>query len=547
MNRRPCPGSAAAFVVVAAACLAAPASVAGQSAAPAPARRVLVMPFENVNREGKIFWLSEASAVLLTEDLDARGGQAISRDERLRAFDRLQLPASAVLSEATVIRVGELVGASDIVMGSLALDGTGLTVRARDVTLDVGRVTTETAEHGPLDELFATFDRIAERLVPGTRPAAEHTPKDHAPLPAFEDYIKGLLAETPKGQLKFLETALKLYPGYDAARLALWQVHSAEGDHARALAAALEVPPPSGVYRRARFLAALSEIRLKQYDEAFATLNALLEATPSPVIDNNLGVVQLRRGASTQTARATYYFNKACEADREDADYTFNLGYAYWLDRDPQAAIYWLRETVRRNPGDGDAHFVLGTALLGTGAEAEGTREKELARQLSSTYAQWERRPAAATEPVPRGLERLREDLERPRVNRLDTTLATSEQRDQREMAAFHLERGRRFFEQDNDRDATAELRRSLYLSPYQVEPHLLLGRIYLRTGRVKEAIDELKISLWSEETSAAHVVLGDAYLQAGNPSGARSEAERALAMDPQSADAKKLLAKITK
>jgi len=95
MNRRPCPGSAAAFVVVAAACLAAPASVAGQSAAPAPARRVLVMPFENVNREGKIFWLSEASAVLLTEDLDARGGQAISRDERLRAFDRLQLPASA--------------------------------------------------------------------------------------------------------------------------------------------------------------------------------------------------------------------------------------------------------------------------------------------------------------------------------------------------------------------------------------------------------------------------------------------------------------------
>ena len=51
-------------------------------------------------------WLSEASAVLLADELRARGLPAISRDDRVRAFDDLHLPVSATLSHATVIKVG---------------------------------------------------------------------------------------------------------------------------------------------------------------------------------------------------------------------------------------------------------------------------------------------------------------------------------------------------------------------------------------------------------------------------------------------------------
>ena len=42
------------------------------------------MPFENVAREGAIFWLTEAAAVLLADDLNALGAGAITRDERRR-------------------------------------------------------------------------------------------------------------------------------------------------------------------------------------------------------------------------------------------------------------------------------------------------------------------------------------------------------------------------------------------------------------------------------------------------------------------------------
>jgi tetratricopeptide (TPR) repeat protein len=68
------------------------------------------------------------------------------------------------------------------------------------------------------------------------------------------------------------------------------------------------------------------------------------------------------------------------------------------------------------------------------------------------------------------------------------------------------------------------------------------VGRIHLRNGRTREAIEALKISLWSEETAAAHQALAEAYVQAKDYASARKEAERALALSPGLTDATKLL-----
>lgn len=519
----------------------------------ATAPRVLVVPFENTQREPRYHWIGEASAVLLADAFNARGLGAMARGERVRAFEQLRLPLSATLSRATIIRVGQMVGASEVVLGSFRVTGDELSVSVQSVSIEAGRLQPDVSERGQLPDLFALFDRVAARLAPGG--AGSAPAEGRPPLEAFENYIKGLIAESPATQATFLETAIRQHPPYDRARLALWEVRSEQGDDTAALTVARSIAAGSGFERRGRFAAAVSLMELERYDEAFEAFNALLVDAPVPTagtgtkpgaaLYNNLGVIQVRRGSTPQAGLATYFFTKAADADPGDSDFLFNLGYAYVLQRDPGAAIYWLREALRRNPADADAHYVLSAALQAAGSTVEAAREKELARQLSSHYDDLERRSAADKLPVPRGLERVRTEIDAPRALRAEQTIVSSAQREQRDLATFHLDRGRRLFEREEDREALAELRRTVYLSPYEAQAHLLIGRIHLRGGRTQDAVDALKISIWSADSVPARIALAEAYLRLGNKELARTELERALALDPASAEAKKLLADI--
>ena len=70
-------------------------------------------------------------------------------------------------------------------------------------------------------------------------------------------------------------------------------------------------------------------------------------------------------------------------------------------------------------------------------------------------------------------------------------------------------------------------------------------ARAYLRSGRLNEAIDTLKISIWSTDTIAARLVLAEAYIQARDDAAARAALETILTMDPGNAGARTLLARL--
>ena len=505
----------------------------------APARpRVLVLPFADAHHIGRIYWLTEAAAVLLTDDLNRLGLQAVTREDRRRAFDRLQIPTDVQITDATAIRIARLVGATQVVLGGLSLEtgpgGDQLVARIRRIRLAAGRMDPTVVERAPLREIFPLFGRLARRLVPQASLTVQQLADRHPPLVAFEDYVKGLLAENPETQIRYLRSSMALDPSLDRAHLALWRVFSEQGNDEAALAAVNAVPAASPEAARARFRAALSLIHLKRWDEASTALKQLVAAHPTAAVFNDLGVVELRRGGADASRRAADDFAKATQADPDAADYFFNLGYSYWLQHNARAAIYWLREAVRRNPTDGAAHFVLGVALAASGDSLEADRERALARQLSSRYA------AAGMDRVPAGLERLATALDGPLG--VEDVIVESEQRNQKSLAAFYLARARRLTRQQDDRAATAALKRCLFLSPYDAAAQLLLGRIDLREKRTQQAIDVLKISLWSRETAAAHLALAEAYLQAADPKAARAEAARALALNPGADEARHIL-----
>jgi tetratricopeptide (TPR) repeat protein len=531
------------LAVLALTMLLVPAPASAQASADT---RILVMPFDNPGREPRLHWIAEAASLLIADELNARGVAAIRRAERARAFEELHLPAAANLSRATVIKVGQLVAASEVIVGSVRLTGDDLVIEAQSIRIDLGRLQPHVTERGPLADVVQLFERIAGKLAPGTSIAGSRAPRP--PLDAFEAYVKGLMAESAASRASFLEAAIDAYPDYDRAHLALWDVRRDQADHAGALASAKSVAPSSPFARRARFFAAISLLELKRFDEAFDGFTALTEAAPpvaAAAAFNNLGIVQLRRGSPSERGVPTYFFTKAADLDAADADILFNLGYAYVLEKNFQGAIYWLREALRRDPTDAEAHYLLSVALRGSGSDVEAARERDLAVQLTSEVADLEKKAAAENATAASGLERLREDPESRIGLRPEQTIVNSAQREQRDLAVFHLDRARRLLEKEEDGPALTELRRVVYLSPYDAEAHLLIGQIYFRAGRTAEAVEALKISIWSTDTAAARIALAETYIRQQNTAAARTELERALALDPGSADAKRLLASL--
>jgi tetratricopeptide (TPR) repeat protein/predicted hydrocarbon binding protein len=546
----PAAGAGAAALLAAALAAGLAAGAAAQAPAPFAAGRVLVMPFENTSKQARLGWMGEGASILLTSQLDALGVDAFSRDDRLRAFDRFQVPPRASLSRATVIRIGEAVGASDVVIGSFTLEADVLVLRARRITLGPGRLAPDAEVRGAMGSTAQLFAELAAKLWdpegargPGAM-AGGGRPAPITPMAAFEPYVKGLLADAPSSQVALLTKAVQIKPDYGDARIALAQAQAAADNHRGAIEALAPIGDASPLWVEAMLLTAVAHIELGDYEAAWQALRRLQARAPSALVLNDMGVVRLRTAAALPgSGRATWYFSQARTLDPLDPDYLFNLGYAYWLEGNPSGAGYWLREAVRLDPTDASAHALLAQVLHAGGHAAEAARELALAQRLSAAFEGVDLRSAPAS--APKGLERLKAALQAPRAQRIDAAFEMVGQRQQRELASFYLERGRRLVEQENDREAESELTRALYLSPYDAEAHLLLGRSYLRTGRLREAIDAFKVSIWSEDTAAARIALAEAYLEARDAGAALVEAQRALALDPSSLHARKLVERL--
>jgi Flp pilus assembly protein TadD len=392
--------------------------------------------------------------------------------------------------------------------------------------------------------LFDVFARAAGRIAAQTGRSRTTAAAQTRPLPldAFESYMKGLVAPTPAVQQRFLESAARQAPTDPRILMALWGVYSAQGLTDKALAVANAVTGDAALVRRARFAVALSMIELKRYDGAFQTLSTLYAGGHAAAISNALGVVQLRRGTPAGSSAPAVYFRRAVDEEPENADYLFNLGYAQALAQTGTEALTSLREAVRFDAADGVAHLVMSAVLAGSGRGAEAQREFDLAKLLGAEPDAAVRTPPAR---IPASLERVPTS---PDVNpplRLRTMIANPAQRDQQQTAAFHLAQGRTLMAADHDREATNELRRAIYLAPYEDEPHLLLGQVYQRSGRLPEAIDEFKVALWCRETLAGRLALGAALFESGDLPGARQQVSRALVLSPGSTDAQALMRRI--
>jgi tetratricopeptide (TPR) repeat protein len=491
---------------------------------PTEGRTLAVIPFENTSPTPGLEWLGEAFPEAFHEQLNSPVLYVASREERLRAYDRLGIPAGLHPSRATLYRIAEQMDVDCLVLGSYRFDGAELTATAQLLDMRGQKLLTAASESGPLGDLGRLQSALAWDMLRLIRSDFSE-PKDQyvASLPpvrldAFENYIRGVLAASAEEKIRRYKEATRLNPAYAEAWLELGKTYFAQRSYESAMAALGQVAATSSVAREANFyigLAAYYHGDFARSENAFAFVAARL---PLAEVYNNLGVVRARRGHKD----AAGDFQKAIENDPSDPDYHFNLGVALGHSGDHAGAARELRTALERRPNDLEAQALLaahGPAVTGVV-------------------------PAASPAKTP--VERIKRNYEENSFRQMTLQIESwAEQQfarsDPRSHARFHVELGNELLTHGFTAEAERDFREAAGLDPSSVAALTGLAEVYDARGDAREARAHAEAALRVRESAGAYVVLATLDLRENRIAAAAQNADRALQLEPGNAAAQNM------
>lgn len=517
----------------------------------------LVFPFENAGAPPRLDWIGEGLEELTIERLSHAGIQVYAHSGRVNEMDRYGLPDSAKLSRASMLHIAQEMDADYVVFGSFASDGKTLAVNARLMRINPPALLPVVAERGSLDSLMELHTRIiwhlltaAERNYPLSLTEFSGLQRPLS-LAAFEQYIRGLLANDDAVRLRDLKEAAKLDPEWPDPAFAIGQVYFARNDCNSALPWFGRVPPTNARSVEAVFSTGVCRLRLGQADKAeelFASLQEGLKQSfvsggDLPEILNNLALARAQQGniASAQTA-----LGRARDLDPDEDDYPFNLGLLSVHQNEwPTAAIHF-REAVRREPDNPEDFAFLIYSLQRAGKNTEADQERANAveafgeKGLPSIKVDPKGDNLLKYERVIKELDTttLRLELENPATRPL---VATDESTPTATPAA-HLRLGRQDLAAGHLDAAEQEFRAVIAADPRNASAHRELADIYRRRGKLDDAVKELQLSLATRDSAIERTMLARIYLEQKKPELAREEVEKAVKLAPNYAGARELL-----
>lgn len=484
-----------------------------QAEQPRPSQMLMIMPFENVSSVPGLDWIGEAFPEVLSNRLNSSPVFLISRDDRLSAFDRLGIPASAKPSRATVYQVAQALDADYVLMGDFSYDGQNLTARCRLMDLSRLRLGPELIESGPLPEIITiqtalAWDVLDQLKLAGTTGKEQFTAQ-FAPirLDALENYVRGVVASNMQEKIQRFKEAARLDPANTLAILQLGKAYYSARDYASAITWLAKVPKDDAGANEAQFYLGLSAFYADQMDKAEAAFRTLSSRLPLTEVFNNLGVVTARRGQK----RARTYFERSVQADPNDPDYHFNLAVELYREGETQNAARELRAVLAiRN--DGEAKSFLDSLISG-----QAISRVPLER-IKRNYDE-------------SGFRQLALEIENADEIRLQKTTPAQH-------AAFHVQRGDELMEQGVVIEAEKQFREAVKLDPSNAAAHAGLARVLEVNQDSAAARKEAQAALRLKPLPDAYLVLARLDLAENNSSAAQKNLDQALALDPANAAA---------
>ncbi len=475
---------------------------------------VLIVPFENQSRAPGIEWIGDSFPELLQERLNSPTLYVLPREDRLRAYDRLGIPAHIRPSRATLYRIAEQMDVDYVVLGEYTFDGQTFSIRAQLLDMRRPRLLPEMTESGPLVQLIDIQTGMAwdilRSLYPGFGVARSVFLTQASPihLDAFEDYVKGVVTATIAQQVQYLREALRLSPEYPEAALQLGKAYYREARYEQATAWLSRVPSANPHFGEASFYLGLAAYYQGDFSRAASAFDTIAQRLPLPEIYNNLGVVLDHHDRKL----AVDDFQKAVADDPNDADYRFNLGVELYRNGDRAGSARQLRESL---------------ALRGSDPEAKSL--------LSSIDNADPRVVVPASVKVP--MERLRTDYDENSFRQLALKVAAAaEQRlsrtDAKTHAQFHVDRGHQLLAQGFLAEAEREFREAIAQNPSNASAHAGLASALETTDPVaarSEAESALRLGQFAEP----FLVLARLDLRDNKAEAAGQEVDQALRLDP--------------
>ena len=274
--------------------------------------------------------------------------------------------------------VGQLVGALGcghrIDSGGMATRSTCARAASR---LDTGRLQREVEEHGSLEDLFDVYARVARRFAsePALLPAQDA--RAAAPLAAFEDYVKGLLADTPGRRRVPREGASRCIRATTMRGSRSGGASDRRGAARESARGCAVGTPHSRRVAAARFAAASRKWRSRGYDDAFDALRMLGEelAVCRGCEQHRRDSAAARRLDAERDAPRT---GSRGDAGTPEPDYYFNLGYCA-LVRTGYPGCDLLVAEASPQPCRRRCAWCSGRRCRCPGSAAEAARELELA------------------------------------------------------------------------------------------------------------------------------------------------------------------------
>jgi len=522
----------------------------------------LVFPFERVSTTPRLEWISEGLEELTIQRLSAAHQQVYSHAGRLSEMDLYGMPGLATLSRATMLRFAQEMDADFVVFGSFTSDGKNLTIEARILRVNPVELLPTVRVNGPLESLLDLHARLTWLLLGTTD---RNYPLSLAeffkllrPLnpTAFEQYIRGLIANEDETRIRDLKEAARLEPDWPEPAYALGELYFVRSDCNSALPWFSRVPITHDRSAEALFSIGVCRLRLAQPDKAEELFSALQEGlrrnmvsgADVPEILNNLALARARQGnlSAAQTALA-----RASDIDPSEDDYPFNLGLLYLAQKEYPSAVTQFREAVHREPDNPEDAAFLIYALEKQGSKDVAAQERENAATVFGPSGL----PTVKIDPQSDALakhQRVKRELDTTtlRLELQGSSLQTASSTDAaspKDNAVSHVRRGRQELTAGRVDSAEREFQAAIVADPKNATAHRELADIYRRRGKLDDAVKELQLSLAASDSAAARTALARVYLDQKKPDLALAEVQKAVKLAPNFTEAKELLEHLEK